>query len=116
VNVDPTKERYQAYWDAIRRKVCSVCLDQANDGSCGLTRRTCAIEAHLPRLAGVLSTIDSPRLDEYVAAVQAHICGECPEQDAQGQCDLRDEGTCALDTYLFLVVEAIEEINARARS
>lgn len=29
-------ETYQVYWDAIRRRVCSVCLDQADDGSCGL--------------------------------------------------------------------------------
>jgi hypothetical protein len=116
VNAEPANEKYQAYWDAIRRKVCSVCLDQANDGSCGLTRRTCAIESHLPRLAAVLSAIDSPRMDDYVAAVEAQICSRCPQQDAQGSCDLRNEGACALHTYLFLVVEAVEEINAAAGS
>ena len=112
VNVEPAKDKYQAYWDAIRRKVCSVCLDQANDGSCGLTRRTCAIEAHLPRLAEVLSAIDSPRMDDYVAAVEAEICSRCPERDAQGRCDLRNEGECALSAYLSLVVEAVEETHA----
>ena len=116
VNIETTNDKYQAYWNAIRQKVCSVCLDQANDGSCGLTRRTCAIEKHLPRLAQVLSSIDSPRMDEYVAAVQTQICSQCPEQDAEGRCDLRNAGECALDAYLFLVLEAVEEINAAVGS
>lgn len=109
--VEPKNGKYQAYWDAIRQKVCSVCLDQAHDGTCGLTKRTCAIERHLPRLAEVLSSIDSSRMDEYVAAVEAQICSRCPEQDAQGRCGLRNEGECALYTYLPLVIEAIEEVN-----
>ena len=101
------EETYKAYWDAIRSRVCSVCLDQANDGTCGLgRRRVCAIEVHLPRLVEVLSSIDSPRMDEYVAAIEAEICGRCPQQDSGGKCELRDEGTCALYTYLPLVVEA----------
>lgn len=108
-------ETHGAYWDAIRSRVCSVCLDQANDGTCGLgRRRVCAIEAHLPRLVEVLSSIDSPRMDEYVAAVEAEICGRCAQQDSGGKCELRDEGTCALYTYLPLVVEAIEEVRGTA--
>ena len=108
-------ETYRTYWDAIRSRVCSVCLDQANDGTCGLgRRRLCAIEAHLPRLVEILSLIDSPRMDEYVAAVEAEICGRCAQQDSGGRCELRDEGQCALYTYLPLVVEAIEEVRGAA--
>jgi len=108
-------ETYMAYWDAIRSRVCSVCLDQANDGTCGLgRRRVCAIETHLPRLVEVLSSIDSPRMDEYVAAIEAEICGHCAQQDAEGACELRDEGQCALYTYLPLLVEAVEEVRAAA--
>ena len=108
-------ETHRAYWDAILRRVCSVCLDQANDGTCGLgRRRVCAIEAHLPRLVEVLSSIDSPRMDEYVAAVEAEICGRCAQQDSGRKCELRDEGKCALYTYLPLVVEAVEEVRGAA--
>jgi hypothetical protein len=108
-------ETYRAYWDTIRSRVCSVCLDQADDGTCGLGgRRLCAIRAHLPRLVETLSPIDSPRMDEYVAAVEAEICGRCPQQDAEGECELRDEGECALYTYLSLVVEAVEEVQSAA--
>jgi hypothetical protein len=108
-------ERAQAYLEAIREQVCRVCLDQADDGSCGLSRRTCAIEAHLPRLATVLAGIHSPRMDEYDAAVRAEICPSCAQQDAQGDCPVRDASDCALLTYLPLVLDAIESVRGAAR-
>jgi hypothetical protein len=37
-------EQYEAYFQAIQNKVCRLCLDQRNDGACGLTERVCAIE------------------------------------------------------------------------
>lgn len=102
--------RYLAFREAIREHVCGVCLDQRDDGSCGLSHRVCAIERHLPRLAEVLSKIQSSRMDEYEAAVRAEICSTCPQQDAGGHCALRDEADCALFAYLPLVLEAIESV------
>jgi hypothetical protein len=104
-------DRERAYLEAIRARVCHVCLDQANDGSCGLTKRTCAIEAHLPRLASVLSLIDSRSMDDYDAAVRAEICPSCANQDAQGHCAVRAASDCALLTYLPLVLDAIEAVD-----
>jgi hypothetical protein len=101
---------HRPYWNAIRTHVCAVCLDQANDGSCGLGGRTCAIERHLPRLVEVLGAVKSTRMDEYVEAVEREICSRCQEQDDRGRCGLRDEGTCALYAYLPLVLEAMEEV------
>ena len=72
-NEDETRDRLQMYWDAIREHVCRTCLDQRDDGECGLARRSCALQAHLPRLAEVLSRVQSPRMDEYEAAVRAEI-------------------------------------------
>jgi hypothetical protein len=106
-------ERYQAYWEAIRRRVCSVCLDNADDGSCGLGGRACAIEAHLPRLVETILSVESGRMDEFVTAVESQICGQCTDQDPQGFCRLRQRGDCALSIYLPLVVEAIEEVEGR---
>jgi hypothetical protein len=104
-------ERYRAYWEAIQRRVCSVCLDAADDGSCGLTRRVCALERHLPGLVNALVAVRSDRMDEYVAAIEAHVCSQCPEQDACGECRLRDDGRCSLYSYLSLVVDAVEEVH-----
>jgi hypothetical protein len=63
----------------------------------------------------VLSGIDSPRMDEYDAAVRAEICPACPQQDAQGACAVREASDCALLTYLPLVLDAIESVRRDAR-
>jgi hypothetical protein len=110
MNPAPKDPRYMAFWEAIRENVCGVCLDQRDDGACGLTRRTCAIERHLPRLAEVLSSVQSSRMDEYEAAVRSQICGTCPEQDPHGHCALRADAECALFAYLPLVLEAVEGV------
>lgn len=107
------EKRYQAYWEAIRRRVCAVCLDSRDDGSCGLGGgRTCAIEVHLPRLVEALLSVRSGRMDEYAAALDAEVCSRCREQGANGRCRLRDGGECALSIYLPLVVDAIDEVGA----
>lgn len=109
-SVDP---RYQAYSDAIRARVCAVCLDSRDDKSCTLSGRVCAIEAHLPRLVVALSSITSSRIDEYEAAIRADVCSQCAHQDAQGACALREGANCALEAYLPLVLDAVEDVNAR---
>ena len=103
--------RYQAYWEAIQRRVCTVCLDQAADGSCGLTHQVCALERHLPALVDALVATRSDRMDEYVAAIEAQVCSQCPEQDTCGTCGVRNDGRCSLYSYLSLVVEAVEEVH-----
>jgi hypothetical protein len=103
-------ERYRAYAEAIRRRVCSVCLDQADDGSCGLSGRVCALERHLPALVDALAGIRSERMADYVAAIEAQVCGRC-EQDPSGACRVRDGAGCALYSYLSLVVEAVEDVH-----
>ncbi len=107
----PKDERYQAYLDAIRRRVCTVCLDQRDDGSCQLAgHRLCAIEAHLPRIIEAVMGIDSSRMDEYVDAIKAQVCSECRNENLDGSCTFRERGECGLWTYLPLVVDAIEEV------
>jgi hypothetical protein len=100
---------------AIRRRVCAVCLDSRDDRSCGLSGRSCAIETHLPRVVESLVAIDSSRLDDYVDAIRAQVCSHCDEQDSAGKCALRDQGDCALDAYLALVIEAVEEVRGLGR-
>ena len=115
-NDDRTQARREAFWEAIRRHVCGICLDQKDDGECGLTHRACALQAHLPRLVEVLSAVQSPRMDEYEAAVRAEICSGCSSQDADGRCELRNQAECALFAYLPLVLEAVESVNERTTS
>jgi hypothetical protein len=105
--------RYQAYMEAIRRRVCAVCLDGRDDRSCGLTGRVCAIEAHLPQVVAALSAVQSGSMLDYEAAIRAQVCPGCEHQDDQGTCRLRDHADCALDAYLSLVLDAVEDVNQR---
>lgn len=103
------ENRYELFRDAIRRRVCSSCLDQRDDGTCGLSHRTCAIEAHLPGIVEAIAGVDSDRMDDYITAIEAQVCSEC-ENGPGLVCSLRKHGDCALDTYLYLVVDAVEDI------
>jgi len=109
------EDGYRAYREAIRRRVCAVCLDSADDGSCSLaSARSCAIEKLLPRLVeAVLEVRRAGHHDAYAAAIEARVCSHCPDRDALGQCHLRRDGRCALAVYLPLIVEAIEDVRTR---
>jgi hypothetical protein len=102
--------RYEAILTTIQARVCKVCMDQKDDGTCGLRKRVCAIETHLPGVVQVVAGIDSDRMDDYVAALESQVCGGCAQQDAAGSCSLRQEGECALHSYLSLVVDAIQDL------
>ena len=111
MSVMQPEEQYRAYWEAIQRRVCRTCLDQADDGTCGLTGRVCALELHLPEIVGALVGVRSDRMDDYVAAVEAQVCSRCSESAASGECRVRDQAECALYALLPLVVEAVEEVH-----
>ena len=101
---------HERYWDSIRKAVCDVCLDQGPDGRCGLRNRTCAIRSFLPTLVEAVAPLESRRMDEYFAAVEERICTQCEFHRGEGQeCELRENGECALYTYLPLVVDALQE-------
>ena len=106
-------EEYQAYWDAIQRRACAVCLDVANDGTCGLPPgRTCTLPAQLPAIVTAILGVTSDCMDDYVTAIERAVCAQCAEQDAEGACGRRDRAECGLYTYLPLVVDAIEEVKS----
>jgi hypothetical protein len=112
----PVEDRYRAYRDAIRRRVCAVCLDGADDGTCGLSgTRSCAVEELLPRIVDAVLDVRVGQHDAYSAAIEARVCSHCKDRDALGQCRLRRDGRCALAAYAPLVVEAIEDVKARGR-
>jgi hypothetical protein len=109
-----SQQAYAAYREAIRRRVCAVCLDGADDGACALAGPpACAIEEHLARLVDAILDVRSRRDDAYAAAVEARVCTYCTHRDAIGLCRLRRDGRCTLSVYLPLVVEAVDEVERR---
>jgi hypothetical protein len=107
-------QMHQTYREAIRRRVCAVCLDGADDGACALAGPpACAIEEHLGRLVDAILDVRSRHDDAYAAAVEARVCTYCTHRDEIGLCRLRRDGRCTVSVYLPLVVEAIDEVERR---
>ena len=104
-------ERSLAELEAIvREKVCGVCSDRSVDGGCGLEEPAgCALFRMFPQVAKAIQSVRSNDIGEYVEALRSQVCTICVEQAADGTCDQRRQVTCALDAYLLLIVEAIEE-------
>ncbi|MFQ5823025.1 MAG: hypothetical protein ACE5JB_03120 [bacterium] len=111
----------QKYLEAIRRRVCSVCIDGIFENGhkfvrCGLPAdRTCHIELYLPQVIEVVESLDSPRMDDYIALLNEKVCAMC-ENSEEGYCALRLKADCALDRYFMLVAEAIEEVQRPRRN
>ena len=110
----PVEDKYKTYREAIRRRVCAVCLDGADDGSCALASPTaCAIDEHLPRLVEAILDVRRRHEDAYAAMVEARVCSHCTHRNDLGLCGLRRDGRCAVSIYLPLVVEAVDEVERR---
>jgi hypothetical protein len=109
---------YQVYREAIRRRVCAVCLDGSDDaGCCGLVgSERCALEELLPRLVDAIRDVRLRRDDAFAAAVEARVCSHCSHRDAYGLCHPRRDGRCAVALYLPLVVAAIDEADLATAS
>lgn len=109
-SVDP----YQPYREAVRRRVCSVCLDGTDDSGCGLVApQRCPLDELLPRIVDAIRDVDPRHHDAFAAAVEARVCAHCTHRDAFGLCRPRRDGRCAALAYLPLVVEAVSEVDAR---
>ena len=96
--------------EALRRRVCSVCIDRNVDGTCNLNaRHECALFERLPQIASAVLRVQSDTIDDYIAIIREEVCNHCPNQDESGFCHVREEVRCALDRYLLLIVDAVEE-------
>jgi len=98
----------------VRNRICAVCSDRKMDGTCGLEQpMDCALFRLFPQVAQAIQATDSNNLQDYIDAIRRNVCTVCTSRDADGDCGLRQEVRCALDAYLLLVVEAIEEATGK---
>ena len=101
----------------LRARICPVCSDRRKDGSCGLEKpEDCPIFRYLPQVARAIQTTDSTDVKDYVSAIRSQVCFVCPQQAADGSCELREQVRCALDAYLILIVDAVEEVTGKLLS
>ena len=108
------RDPYHAYREAIRRRVCAVCLDGTDDARCALaSSERCPLDELLKHLVDAIRDVQLRRDDAFAAAVEARVCAHCTERDAFGLCRSRRDGRCAVAVYLPLLVEAVLEVDAR---
>lgn len=109
-------EKIEAYRDAIKERLGQVCIDRKADGTCSLPEDNfCAIDRHLPEIIQAVKAVKSDRIEEYSRSIAATVCSLCKEGET-GHCDFREVWKCCLENYVYIVVEAIEEVDSRLRT
>lgn len=109
MQVLPYRELYE---EAVRKHVCSRCIDFSEDGIChSQDPEGCAIFRHLPKLVAIAQSLHESSVGPYLEAVRKNVCMTCKNQSANGQCNLRDTVDCGLSRYLPLVLDAIDEVS-----
>ena len=102
------------YVEAVKKYVCDHCEDMGEDGVCHTKDpQGCGIFRSLPELVRIARELHELKIEPYVKAVRQHVCSQCRDSSATGQCEIRDQLDCGLDRYLPLVIEAIEEVNRK---
>jgi hypothetical protein len=106
-------DRIEVFRQTLKDRVCGICFDRNNDGTCGLPEsRTCAIEGHLPEIVEAIEAVESFDMTPYVERIRSEVCPNC-NQDELGRCVFRENFDCSVDNFLMLVVDAIEEVKKR---
>ncbi len=101
-----TRERIE---NALRERICTVCVEAAADGCCGLPAGVaCPLLSRLDDVIAVVADRSAPNIDPYIARLREIVCETC-ETDERGNCRRRNRLECALDMYFPLVIEVIEK-------
>lgn len=100
--------------DTVRKRICAVCTDRTVDSECGLENPSeCALFRLFPHVAQAIQSTNSDDIRDYISAIRGQVCSRCNEQAPDGSCETRREVRCALDAYLLLVVDAIEDATGK---
>jgi hypothetical protein len=98
----------------VRNKVCHVCTERTENGDCGLEQpSSCSLFRLFPQVAKAIQAVRSDDIHQYIEAIRRNVCSVCVEEAPDGSCESRQQVRCALDAYLLLVVDAIEEATGK---
>ena len=98
----------------VRNRICKVCTERTSDGECGMEQpSSCALFRLFPQVAQAIQSVHSNDICQYIDAIRQNVCTVCADHAADGSCETRQQVQCALDAYLLLVVDAIEEATGK---
>jgi hypothetical protein len=95
----------QEYQDAIRKMVCSQCVEKPAGGPpCEPLGRRCGFELQLPELLQAIHEVKGPSIELYLNNIQRRFCAQCrlPSVDC---CP------CPVDYLLVLAVQAVKSVD-----
>jgi hypothetical protein len=94
----------------LKDNVCPICVSFALDGTCTLEAfETCPIDLYLNRVVAMIEELGHrPWMEEYFERMYRDICPGCKGRVDKDYCPPRDEGDCALYSYLPTVIRTIE--------
>jgi hypothetical protein len=99
----------------IRERICRVCTDRTVEGECCLEdASSCALFRLFPQVARAVQSVSSDDIRHYIRAIREQVCSVCSEQTSDSECESRKQVQCALDAYLLLIVDAIEESTGKS--
>jgi len=94
----------------LRKRICGVCTDRTVEGNCGREEPSdCALFRLFPQVVDAIRSVDSNDIRDYIGAIRRDVCSICVYEEADRSCAEKQHVQCALDAYLLLVVDAIEE-------
>ena len=103
---------HSQYLEAIRQRVCAVCLERTAENTCGMPDgAVCPIEPYVDKIVRTVHDVSSDKMADYVAALRKNVCALCPNSQGDGNCPFRQGIQCSLDRYFALVVDAIEDVD-----
>ncbi len=98
----------------VRNRICSVCTDRTAAGECALeSPSSCALFRLFPQVAQAIQSVASDDIQPYIDAIRRSVCSVCAQAEQDRYCEARQQVQCALDAYLVLVVDAIEEATGK---
>jgi len=65
------------------------------------------------KVAQAIQSVKSDDIQQYLDAIRRNVCAVCADQASDQSCETRLQVQCALDAYLLLVVDAIEEATGK---
>jgi hypothetical protein len=108
---DPRERELEAI---LRAKVCGICSDRTEAGECGREApETCALFRLFPQVVRAIQSTSSDDIRDYVDAIRKQVCSVCESEMTDHTCEDRAQVRCALDAYLMVVVDTIEEATGK---
>ena len=95
----------------LEETVCPLCVNFALDGTCTLEAfDECPITSYQDRVVLMIQRMGhSPWMEDYFQQMYQNICPLCRDRSSGDVCVPREEGDCALFSYLPSIVKTVEE-------